>query len=165
IYSGLGERPQQELPADAAAAAIYSGLEGVSPVAGRTRTAASTAGNAVAMASGIAGRGPWSEAVPVIGAPTSAIGQLISGAGLFGGLGGTAAAAGVATSTFGASTASVLGPLYGFPAVGAAGAGGTAAAGGLTGALGLGGGAGLFGLGAATIPVVGGLAALGFGLG
>lgn len=102
--------------------------------------------------------GPWSENIPGIGS-SSNLGKLMQGGGLLGMLtgGGTAAAAGIAVDAFpsGAGTAGILGPLYGF------GTGGSTAAGGIGGALGLGGGAGLFGLGAATIPVIGGLAALG----
>jgi hypothetical protein len=80
-----------------------------------------------------------------------------AGAGLFGGLAGKIG----------------LGGLLGHGSAGAAGsigvlsADGTSIVGGatgLTGALGLGGGAGLLGLGAATIPVIGGLAAAAFGL-
>ncbi len=69
------------------------------------------------------------------------------------GLGGAAAGAAGSAGAAGAGTA-------GAAATTAAGAGSAAApATGITGALGLGGGAGLFGLGAATIPVVGGAVA------
>jgi hypothetical protein len=85
--------------------------------------------------------------------------SLLSG-GLFGGLfgGGAAAAAGPAVTAMG--SASVITGIGGAIDTTIA----PPAMGGLTGALGLQGGAGLFGLGAATIPIIGGIAAGIFGL-
>jgi hypothetical protein len=102
-------------------------------------------------------------------------GMLGGGAGAGGGgLAGLDAIAGGIAPAFGAAASTALpavpaaslpgiGTIFsgfgGSAAAGGAGAGGAAAAGGVQGALGLGGGAGLFGLGAATIPVIGGIAA------
>ncbi len=97
------------------------------------------------MMSGLFGLGSTVGA-PLLG---KALGLGGSAAGALGGAGGAAPAATGALGT-GVGTAGTAG---------AAGTAASAPAGGLTGALGLGGGSGLFGLGAATIPVVGGAVA------
>lgn len=88
-------------------------------------------------------------------------------------LGAASLAGGVAVPTaaeVGSTVAGMVGagiPGFAAPAAGAAAVGGGTAATGVTGALGLGGGSGLFGLGAATIPVIGAVvagAAIGYGL-
>jgi len=85
-------------------------------------------------------------------------GKLLGGAGLFGG----GAAAAIPSVAPGVLSAGALAQIPGI-GTGAFVGGGAAAGGGLAGMLGLGGGAGLLGLGALTIPVIGG-AALGVGL-
>jgi hypothetical protein len=85
------------------------------------------------------------------------LGKLAGGSGLLGGLFGASPVAGsLATGAIG-----IINPATGALVTGTS----AGAAGGIGGALGLGGGAGLLGLGAATIPVIGGIAAgIGFAL-